>query len=80
MHNDHFSLGFLGDQRIERASDIRFNNATQDWDIWFHVDGKFVQPQLTSHSRFATYEAARNHEVQVMNESLKTGALPTTIA
>ena len=79
MHNDKFSMGFLGNQTIERASDIRFDSETQAWGIWFNVDGEFVQPARPSHSGFNSYESARDHEVQVMNESLKTGLCPTEI-
>jgi hypothetical protein len=79
MHNDSFSLGFLGTQRIERASDIRFDETTQSWGIWFFIDGRFVAPILLSHYGFDSYEAARNKEIQVMNESLLTGRLPTTV-
>ena len=79
MHSDKFSLGFLGNQVIERASDIRFDNATQRWGIWFHIKGDFMPPALSSHKMFETYEGARNHEVRVMNESLKTGLPPTCI-
>lgn len=79
MHNDRFSLGFLGNQTIERASDIRFDEATQKWGIWFHVKGQYVPPQLPSHYGFDSYETARDHEVRVMNESLKSDLCPTRI-
>lgn len=79
MHNDKFDLGFLGSQTINRASDIRFDEGSQTWGIWFFVDGKFVQPSQTSHYGFDSYESARKKEVAVMNDSLKTGLPPTAI-
>ena len=79
MHNDKFSMGFLGNQTIERASDIRFDSETQAWGIWFNVDGVFVEPAKASHKGYSSYESARDHEVLVMNESLKTGLCPTEI-
>lgn len=79
MHNDKFSLGFLGRQTIERASDIRFDADTQDWGIWFNVDGVFVPPSRPSHKGYNSYEVARDHEVAVMNESLRTGLCPTEV-
>lgn len=79
MHSDKFPLGFLGRQTIERASDIRFSEEDQKWGIWFNVDGQFVPPAKTTHAGFDTYEGARDYEVRVMNESLKTGLCPTEI-
>ena len=79
MHNDRFNLGFLGQQFIDRASDIRFNEVTQSWGIWFKVRGDFHPPALPSHYGFDSYETARQVEVRIMNESLKTGRCPTRI-
>ncbi len=33
MHNDAFTLAFLGRQNIERATEIKFNEESQKWDI-----------------------------------------------
>lgn len=79
MHNDKFPMGFLGKQTIERASDIRFDDESQAWGIWFNVDGVFVPPARASHKGYNSYEAARDHEVAVMNETLKTGLCPTAV-
>lgn len=79
MHNDKFNLGFLGPQTIQRASDIRFDEASQTWGIWFSVGGQFVPPQQPTHCGFDSYETARIKEVEVMNESLKGGQEPTLI-
>lgn len=79
VHNDKFNLGFLGPQTIQRASDIRFDEDSQTWGIWFSIEGQFVPPQQPSHSGFDSYEAARVKEVEVMNEALKAGLEPTRI-
>lgn len=79
MHNDKFPLGFLGHQTIERASDIRFDTPSQTWGIWFNVGGEFVPPAMSTHQGFDSYESARDYEVRVMNESLKSGLCPTAI-
>lgn len=75
MHNDKFNLGVLGPQRIERASDIRFNEDTQQWDIWFVIDGEY-EPPAPPYRGFSGYDEARKFEVLVMNECLKTGLPP----
>ena len=79
MHSDKFPLAFLGRQEIERASDIRFDSDTQKWGIWFRVGEEFVAPSRPSHYGFDSYETARQVEVRIMNESLKTGSCPTRI-
>jgi hypothetical protein len=75
MHCDTFSLGFLGPQRITRASDIRWNEEDQAWGIWFNENGEF-QPPFDFYKGFATYEAARDFEVKVMNFCLKEQKSP----
>ena len=79
VHNDKFNLGFLGPQTIQRASDIRFDEDSQTWGIWFKVRGDFHPPALPSHYGFDSYETARQVEVRIMNESMKTGSCPTRI-
>jgi Protein of unknown function (DUF2997) len=75
MHSDKFSLEFLGPQKIERASDIRWNVYPQSWGIWFQVNGIFLPPG-SAYSGFPTYEAARLFEVAAMNEGMKQGVTP----
>lgn len=79
MHNDQFPLGFLGNQTITRASDIRFDADSQTWGIWFFVDGEFVPPGQPTHYGFDSYEAARDKEVQVMNVSLSEDRCPLAV-
>ena len=63
MHRDGFDIGFLGRQKITRASEIIFNEETQLWDVWpLTPDGtSFVH---THHTRgFADYNSGRKFEV-----------------
>lgn len=67
MHKDDFSLGFLGDQTINRASDILFNTATQTWGIALNIGyEKYMKPTYPWDG-FATYEEARTFEVAALN-------------
>lgn len=76
MHNDRFNIGFLGPQKIDRASDIRFSDTEQSWGIWFNCGGVYVEPSR-EYAGFTSYDAARRLEVLVMNEALKDGLSPT---
>lgn len=66
LHNDSFNLGFLGDQKIERASDIRFDEATQTWGIWLKEGDGFIEPGAYL-SGFDSYDYARRFEVLYLN-------------
>lgn len=60
LHMDEFPLGFLGKMRMERASNLVFNESTQLWDV--------VLPQATTAraSGFRSYELARDFEVEFL--------------
>jgi hypothetical protein len=67
QHNDKFPLGFLGKQTIERASDIRFNEETQKWDMYVALSGEdnngvFYLP--IGGAGFDSYDEARKIEAQ----------------
>lgn len=79
MHNDRFPLSFLGEQSIYRASDIKWNESRQNWEIWFNVAGSFLKP-FAEYKGFSSYEKARDFEVEVMNQCLKEDALPSDYA
>lgn len=76
MHNDKFSLSFMGIQVIVRASEIKWNEEAQNWEIWFRADDSFLMPYRV-YQTFPSYETARDFEVLVMNECMKQGKLPT---
>jgi hypothetical protein len=78
MHHDCFNIGFLGAQKIQRASDIRFDSEDQKWDIWLIVDGKEVIPTLPL-SGFAGYDEARKFEVEALNACRKLGVSADSI-
>lgn len=75
VHSDKFSLGFLGPQNIVRASDIRWDEESQSWGIWFNVGGEFVPP-LPAYAGFSTYETVRKLEVRVMETAMLYGKSP----
>lgn len=65
MHRENIlDLGFLGDQSIRRATDIRFDDKTQTWGIWPAAPqaGDFLPPPVGG-SGFKSYEEAREAEV-----------------
>lgn len=78
MHLDSFSLGFLGNQDIARASDIRHNDDTQKWDLWLAVEHcKAADYVLLDEAKgFDTYEGARKIEVQWLQNCRAMGYAP----
>ena len=77
MHRDGFDLGFLGERSITRASDIKFNETTQSWDIWLMAKGR--NEWLSSNAQgFAGYDIARKVEVRWLDESRLEGVPPSS--
>lgn len=81
LHNDSFDLSFLGRQQIKRATDIRFDSATQTWGLWLpkpwpHVGGEFYT--FNGAGGFVSYEEARKVEVEWLNTSALLGVHPTS--
>lgn len=67
MHRDSFDLGFLGKQKIRRATDIRFDEAAQTWTIFLadcHADGPETFTIVEEGRGFPTYDDARKMEVR----------------
>jgi hypothetical protein len=62
LHRDQFSLGFLGAQKIERASEIKFNEQSQRWDIYLPDGDRWVT--IPSATGFHEYNQAREFEVE----------------
>lgn len=64
MHRDTFPLGFLGNQQITRASEITFQEATQNWDVCLpdEMASGWTAPSIYL-TGFATYDSARKFEV-----------------
>jgi hypothetical protein len=62
MHRDSFNLGFLGKQAITRASDIRYDEDTQLWDI--HVADGEGFAEVAGAKGFSTYDEGRRMEVR----------------
>lgn len=88
MHRDEFNLGFLGAQRITRASDIRFDEKTQNWRIWLandEIDFKVALPSthtamtftlVDEVGAFPTYNSARDFEVLWLNTCMRQDVAP----
>jgi hypothetical protein len=83
MHNDQFSLAFLGKQEIERATEIKFNPDSQTWGIYLPALWLTVPPPYyaVEHGQgFLTYEEARKVEVQWLNACRIDGVEPASDA
>jgi hypothetical protein len=76
MHRDEFNLGFLGAQRIERASEIKFNEESQLWDIYFPYRGGWESDFMFR--GFETYNGARDFEVAYINACRLAGYPPVS--
>lgn len=80
MHSDKFSLAFLGRQTIQRASELKFNERTQKWDIWL-VEGEFhTPPRCEWQCGFDTYDESRKAEVLWLNSCRLEGCDPLSHA
>lgn len=89
MHNDELSLGFLGPQIIERASEIKFNEKTQRWGIWLaREDCRWAtaapdagfNPPAEGADGFGTYDGARTAEVAWLNQCRAGSVAPDSRA
>lgn len=78
MHRDEFSLDFLGHQRITRASEIKFNEATQLWDIYFPFANGWHT--IAPACGFSGYNVARDFEVALLNACRLEGIDPLSYA
>ena len=72
LHMDEFSLGFLGKMEITRASEIKFNEKSQDWDIYIPFKSKLYKII----GGFEGYDVARDFEVRWLQECRKRGIHP----
>lgn len=67
MHSDKFDLGFLGDKKIRRQTEILFCEDTQLWDIvYIAEDGTHEGSEYLD--GFKGYEEAREFEVHWINQ------------
>jgi len=78
IYSEEFNLGFLGDQRVFRQTDIVFDADTQKWDIHYlneqgvRVFGDIAPLML---SDFQQYEEARKFEVAWLNACREEGVV-----
>lgn len=78
LHMDGFDLGFLGEKKVRRQTDIVFNEKTQAWDIWYLYnapggEAKGIHDCLRG---FPDYETARRAEVAWINDCRLGSILP----
>lgn len=81
MHTDAFPLSFLGKQTINRATEILFDENTQQWYLSYarYDEADPICPPQYMDLRefmFSGYEAARAAEVKWLNTCRETGAKP----
>jgi hypothetical protein len=70
LHQDAFPLGFLGPQKIARATDIRFNEEFQEWDIYVIPGQGGEEWTVPALKGFAGYDEARRFEVSWINRCM----------
>lgn len=76
IYSEEFNLGFLGDQRVFRQTDIVFDVDTQKWDIhYLNAQGVrvFGDAAPLVLSGFQWYEEARKFEVDWLNACRAAG-------
>lgn len=80
MHQDEFDLGFLGNKRIRRQTEIVFRESNQKWGIKYLIDGDTDCPVIApALEEFDGYEEARNFEVRWVNQCRLYGISPASI-
>ena len=81
VYSDEFNLGFLGDQKVYRQTDIIFDAPSQTWDIhYLSESGRKVFGEAAPRmlSLFTTYEEARRFEVSWLNACRESGVQADT--
>lgn len=80
MHRDQFPLGFLGRMEVVRASEIKFNEETQLWDIFLpETSGDSAQAEwkcVPESCGFPEYDYARKIEVAWLDGCRLAGVEP----
>lgn len=67
LHFEEFSLTSFGPAAIKRATDIKWNERSQRWDINLLDRDENVVPHHPEHlAGFCSYEDARAHEVRYL--------------
>jgi hypothetical protein len=67
LHFEEFSLTSFGNAQIKRATDIKWNERSQRWDIHLLDHNENVVPHHPEHlAGFCSYEDARAHEVRYL--------------
>ena len=78
MHTDKFDLGFLGERKVTRASDIIFDTHSQRWGIALAVGGGIYMTPTGPWVGFDSYEEARDFEVRALNRCRSNQVDPTS--
>lgn len=77
LHMDAFDLGFLGDKKVFRQTDIVFDDETQLWNIIYLIEGA-TQFHDSALYGFNSYETARKFEVLWLNDCRLMGIPPAS--
>ena len=67
LHTDKFDLGFLGDKKIRRQTEILFREGPQTWSICLVTEDGEVLNSSETFDGFSGYEEAREFEVRWIN-------------
>lgn len=78
LHNDKLTLDFLGQQHVERVSEIVFSDDKQKWYITIRgYTGRFYK--VDEAGLFGTYEEARKLEVVWLNACRLNECIPLSV-
>lgn len=85
MHVDSFDLGFLGNKKVQRATEIKFNETTQSWGLYLPMKAlRLFEGAAPSYAPvhaaqgFPSYEVARQAEVLWLNVCRALGEEPNS--
>jgi hypothetical protein len=74
LYFDDFNLSEMGDRKVERASEILFDESRQLWDVLLPSQD---EPHVYARG-FASYEVARTFEVEWLNYCMLHNIDPLT--
>ncbi|MEG1121181.1 MAG: hypothetical protein RSE62_03160 [Citrobacter sp.] len=81
MYRDAFPLNFLGELSVSRASEIKFNERNQNWDILLvlpNLEGIPCEIPVPEATGFAGYDLARKIEVEWLDAARLDSVEPTS--
>jgi len=58
LYSDQIEYGAIGELGIERASDVRYNHATQKWEVYIRMTKEVLPETFTKRSMALAHEVA----------------------